>query len=257
MIMNNSSRAALTLLNSVGWLKPGDVSIEEIAMSQGILIKYSSMKGSEGRIMMKGENALVSINDSITQQGKINWIIAHEIGHFSLHRHLAPLYLDSQSTLSEWLTNGIHETEANQFASEFLMPTHLFKSMITGKKLDISLISSLADYFKVSLTAAFLKYRICGDFPLMVIYIENGFVQWKQETKDFPFKWLEKNTKLPAYTVAGDRFYQNIKEERPELVDAMEWFPTDFKLKYDSGFQLWEQCFQVSSVGMITCLWTK
>jgi len=254
--MNNSLRTARSLLNSIGWQQPGDISIEDIAMSQGILIRNCTIKGSEGRILMNGDSAIVSINSAITHPGKRNFVIAHEIGHFCLHKHLAPLYSDTEKTLSEWHTHGIHETEANEFASEFLMPSHLFKKLTDGKKLNIELISSVADYFSVSLTAAFLRYRLLGDFPLMVIYIENGIVQWKQETTDFPFKWLPKGTKLPAYSVAGDRFYQNTKEENPEKVDAIEWFPTDFKLKYDKDRKLWEQCFQVSSIGLISCLWS-
>jgi hypothetical protein len=257
MLGINPIKAANDLRNHLGCWEPGDISLDEMVFALGGVLKESPMEGAEGRILMKGSNAIITINSNITYPGKRNFVIAHEIGHFTLHNGLTPFYADNDKTLSEWHKNGPQEQQANQFASELLMPSELFKSKVAGKKLSLSLIEQTAAYFGVSLTAAFLKYKDLGDFPIMVIYLENGIVKWKQSSSDFPFQWLPINGKVPAYTVAGDYFNNKGLEAKPEKVDAIEWFPSDFKLKNEPDWQLWEQCFPVSANGLISCLWTQ
>ena len=253
----NPVKVAREVQQSLGWSEPGDLSLEDMVFALGGILKESPMQGAEGRILMNGDKAVITINSNITYPGKRNFVIAHEIGHFVLHKGLTPFYSDTDKTLAEWYKNGPQEQQANQFASELLMPSDLFKSKIAGKKLNLSLIEQIAGYFNVSLTAAFLKYKDLGDYPVMVIYIENGIIQWKQASNDFPFQFLPLYSKVPVYTVAGDYFNKKGLEEKPEKVDAIEWFPTDFKLKYDPDYQLWEQCFPVSNNGLLSCLWTS
>jgi len=44
-----------------------------------------------------------------------------------------PFFSDTDKTLSDWYKNGPHELQANEFASEFLMPSPLFKQRVVGK----------------------------------------------------------------------------------------------------------------------------
>jgi len=254
--MSKAVIGAHKLLLDMGWTKPGDISVEEMAFSLDCIIKYNPLTGSEGRILIKGETAIITVNSNINYQPRRNWVTAHEIGHFCLHKNITPLFSDTDKTLSEWFQKGTHETEANQFAAELLMPAPLFKQQIKGKKLDISLIEKIAEYFDVSLTATFLRYREHGEFPIMVIYIENGKVEWKQSSHDFPFGYIEHKSMVPAYTVAGDIYYNDSFEDKPVKVPAIEWFPQDFGIKAKAHWQLWEQCFKVSEDGILSCLWT-
>ncbi|WP_181309026.1 ImmA/IrrE family metallo-endopeptidase [Rufibacter sp. XAAS-G3-1] len=256
MLGINPLKAANDVRQSLGCSDPGDISLEEMVFALGGILKESPMQGAEGCILMSGNNAVITVNSNIASPGKRNFVIAHEIGHFVLHNGLTPLYSDTDKTLAEWHRNGPQEQQANQFASELLMPSDLFKSKVAGKKLSLSLIEQTAAYFGVSLTAAFLKYKDLGSYPVMVIYIEGGVIQWKQASSDFPFQWLLLKEKVPVYTVAGDYFNDKGLEAKPEKVDAIEWFPSDFQLKYDPNCQLWEQCFPVSVDGLISCLWT-
>lgn len=253
--MNNPAQSAISLLNQFGWAEPSDMSMEDIAWASGLIVQYKEMDGSQGRIVMSKDEAIISINKAVTYQPKINYIIAHEIGHAQLHRHLS-LFDDSDKTLSEWYTQGPHEREANIFAAELLMPTELFSKKVKGKKLELSLIESVAAYFGASKTATFLRYRDLGEFPVMIIFIEDGIIKWKSHTDDFPFKWLTIGSKLPAFTVAGDYFYKNVEEKKPAKVDAIEWFPEDFVCQRADKAKLWEQCFPSTPNSIVTCLWT-
>lgn len=252
--MNKPALSAISLLNEFGWSEPSDMSMEDIAWASGLIVQYKAMDGSQGRILMSKNEAIISVNKAITYQPKINYIIAHEIGHAQLHRHLS-LFDDSDKTLSEWYTQGPHEKEANIFAAELLMPTELFSKKVKGKKLELSLIEDIAAYFGASKTAAFLRYRDLGDFPVMIIFIEDGIIRWKSHSDDFPFKWLTIGSKLPAFTVAGDYYYKNVEEKKPAKVDAIEWFPEDFVCQRADKAKLWEQCFPSTSSSIVTCLW--
>lgn len=252
---HNPTQAARDLLKDVGWERPGDLTLEEIAGSLGAIIETDILGGSEGRILMMGNSAIIKINSEIEHAGKRNFVTAHEIGHFVLHKELK-LFVDNNITLSEWHTKGTHEQEANDFAGELLMPTLLFKERIQNKKLSISLIKEIADYFTVSLTAAFIRYSKLGAFPMMLIYTENGTVKWKTASNDFPFPYLQKGSTVPAWSVAGDFYNGKGLEQSPVKVNAFEWFPNDYKLRSNNEWKLWEQCFQVSQNGLMVCLWS-
>jgi len=255
MKTKNPTKAATEFHNLIGWTNPTDFTLEEMSYSLGVIIKELPIKGSEGRILIKGDTGIISLNSSITHPGKKNYIIAHELGHFILHKNITPLFLDTNKTLAEWYKNGVHEQQANEFASELLMPSQLFKDKVAGKKLNTDMIKEIAAYFNVSMTAAFLKYRHLGSFPVMIIFIEDSFIKWKQASNDFPFSFLAIDSKVPAWTVAGDFFDGKGLEANPVKVDAVEWFPQDFQIKYKQNWKLWEQCFKVSENGLISCLW--
>lgn len=253
--MSRGSHKAQEFLNSIGWERPGDLSLRDMVWTVGAFIEEELLDGSEGRIIMNGETAIIKVNSRILYQPKKNFIIAHELGHFLLHRSLTPLFSETERTLAEWHKNGLHEKEANEFAAELLMPSRQFVDKVKGEKLSFPLIQDVADYFETSVTATFLRYKDLGDYPLMIIYSEKGIVKWKFPTRDFPFQYLPIGSKIPPYSVTGDLLYHHQKEDTPELVDAIEWFPEDFEIKYKRDWQLYEQCFEISSDSILTCLW--
>lgn len=253
---NNPAVAAGELLNYLGHPRPNEIDLEEVVWGIGAIFKEAKIDGSDGRILMSGDNAIITVNSSITYPGKRNFVIAHEIGHLLLHKNITKLFSDNDKSLSAWFAKGPHEQQANEFATELLMPAQSFVNVVSGQKLGLQLMRELATFFQVSLTNAFLRYRHLGDFPLMILFIENGLVKWKQLSNDFPFQYLPLNSKVPAWTVAGDYFYKKRYEELPEQIDAIEWFPEDYKIKYQPETKLWEQCFKVSEHGIISCLWT-
>ena len=257
MKLSKSQKCANELLNSIGWKKPGDLSLEEIVWSLGAYLKYSTMNNIEGRILMNKENAIITINSKIKYQPKLNFTIAHEIGHLIMHREISYLFSDTKQTLQQWLASGKHEIEANEFASELLMPSQLFREKIKGKKLDLNLIKGTANYFGASQTATFLKYKDFGDYPISIIYLENSKVKWKQESTDFPLKFVPKGFKAPEQSNCGDFFKGLPIEEEPILIDALDWFPEDFEIDDYLELELYEQCYKVNDNSILCCLWTK
>lgn len=255
MINRHPIIEAAALRSELGWQNVNDFSLEEAANALGIYVKTSSKIKSEGRIVMKGDMGMLTIREGIVLEGKRNFIIAHEIGHFRLHRNLLAVFNDTYKTLADWYRNGPQEQEANLFASALLMPEEMFRQRVVRQKLDLELIKSLSSYFGVSITSAFLRFCSLNIYPLMIVFIDNGIIKWKKYSDSFPFPFLQVENTVPHYTVAGDFYNRSFLEEKPVKVDAIEWFPEDFNCQKEPNTKIWEQCFQVSDKGLVACLW--
>ncbi len=255
--LNKSQKAANELLYSLGWSEPGDLSLREIALASNAYVKESNLEGSDGRILMNTDTAIITIDCKVKYLPRKKFILAHEIGHLILHKGVSKLFSDTSKTLNEWYASGKHETEANQFASELLMPSNLFKSKVKGNGMSLELIKETADYFGASSTATLLKYKDLGDFPISVIYMEKGIIKWKTESTDFPLKFLRCGSKALEGSVACDFFSNGELEDKPVLVDAIDWFPEDFEIENHLDTKLFEHNFRIGTNGLLCCLWTQ
>ncbi len=74
---------------------------------------------------------------------------AHELGHLILHQHGSPIGRDA-------------ETEANQFASAFLMPADVMHRMIGVRPVTLSLVFALKRHLKVSAMALVFRLQRLG-----------------------------------------------------------------------------------------------
>ncbi len=91
----------------------------------------------------------------------------------------------------------------------------------------------------------------------MVVFIERGIIEWKYTSNDFPFPYLPLKNKVPIYSVAGDYFYNKVTfGDEPDKVNVIDWLPEDFQAQKLGSWQIYEQCFHLSSTGIISCLWT-
>jgi hypothetical protein len=137
---------------------------------EGMLIPIDSGAGEWGIIY----------NSAITSRGRINFTLAHELGHYLLHRHLCPEGLRCSSRdMSDWRSeHGQIEGQANTFASFLLMPLDDFRHQICGQKISMELIRHLSDRYEVSITAAILKWLSITDRRAMIVVGTDGFIDW-------------------------------------------------------------------------------
>lgn len=250
---------ARNVLEDCGLLDdPLGLTIEDIALSRGITdIQSIKIDGAQGRIMVDGNEAVISYNCNISHEGKKRFVIAHELGHFELHQDLVDnqIHLDDDKSLSEWYAKGKHELEANQFASEFLMPSHLFEKQVKGKLFNFNLIKEVANYFQTSITSTLIKYRVLGDFPIAIIFCDDAKVKWSSFSEDFYLQYIPKGIDVPVNSVANDFYYGDTLPDSPEPIDVMDWFSQDFKAKKYENLSFYEQCIRVGENGVLSCIW--
>jgi hypothetical protein len=136
--------------------------------------------------LSKGVGWAIFYNSSITSRGRKNFTLAHELGHYLLHRaKMADQMLCSRSDMWKWDSEyGIMEAEANEFASFLLMPLDDFRAQTSSfKKPTVADFEVLKDRYAVSLTAAILKWLEITTARAMIVVSRDGFIDWAWSSK--------------------------------------------------------------------------
>lgn len=129
------------------------VDVYACAVSLGIEVKEAWLGADvSGMLERGGIGYKITINASDAETRK-RFTLAHELGHFMLHRHLIDQGLDDDRAYRSTSVGRYHntaigpkeETEANRFAADVLMPRDLINRHRSGKTAD-----QMADLFGVS-----------------------------------------------------------------------------------------------------------
>ncbi|MEO6728520.1 MAG: ImmA/IrrE family metallo-endopeptidase [Candidatus Dojkabacteria bacterium] len=124
----------------------------------------------------RNENGLIIIGyNNSHHEHKQRFTVAHEFGHFILDHRIIMGELTQRIRLNSKIKE---EVEANAFASELLMPSHLIRKEIIQSKDDIL---RLANKYKVSKEA--MEWRIFDD-PFITGY-RYDFVDRKQKDIEY------------------------------------------------------------------------
>lgn len=133
------------------------VNLEHICNELGIKVKKDKPLGKDGYLVCQNGKKIILVNSLVTNRHRQNFIIAHELGHFLLHRD----QLYSCDHISEAVNQNVNsqsqENEANEFASELLIPQWELVNHLPISAVTFSDIFHIADTFDVSVTHAAMK----------------------------------------------------------------------------------------------------
>lgn len=136
--------------------------------------------------------------------GRANFTIAHEFGHYVLHRELQERFQCSQAaTLG--LAMAKIEREADLFASHLLMPIDDFRAQVGKQQMRLDLMSACAERYGVSLTAAILKWLDFTDQAAILVFAREGMLHWwraSASAKRIGFANLHEGMELPHQSLA-------------------------------------------------------
>lgn len=164
--MGRAEKLAAKLLQERGISKPA-IPVESIARDLDIRLRFEPFEGKEdisGMLFRDNDRTIIGVNTthSTTRQ---RFTIAHEIGHYLLHR--GQLFVDTQVSFRDSRSSSATdkgEIEANAFAAELLMPRELVVKEVQrryAKNSSLSseaLINELSETFEVSPQA--MQYRL-------------------------------------------------------------------------------------------------
>lgn len=242
--MSKGKLAAQRLMNDCGIHDPTEIPLDLIVFGRGATLIEKPLVNSEGRIVFGEDSAIITVNSEILYPGKKRFVIAHELGHFEMHRNVIVVHNDTDATL-EFFKNGHQETEANEFASELLMPEHLFKKECNGKKFSPDLLRQLSDRFKTSITSVAYKYFELGSHPICLFYSHNNKVLYWKRPDNYPH-FINDRTKLtPPEDSVATEFFEKRKIYSKEQSKQPIWKSTWFELKNwenDNNFKFYEYC---------------
>lgn len=138
--------------------------------------------------------------------GRSNFTVAHEFGHYVLHRNLQQIFQCSQDA-----TLGVGkakiEREADLFASYLLMPIDDFRRQVGAKRMTFDLIGRCADRYSVSLTAAILKWLEFTEQAAVVVIAREGMINWWRASTSAKWRGLRnirEGMELPLRSLAFD-----------------------------------------------------
>lgn len=181
---------------------------------------------------------------------KGSFTLAHELGHYFIPYHRLGLMrglLKPHGSLSYYSNQyAWHiEREADAFASTLLMPTKSIIDFVKGEPFCFELIEDIAEEYKVSKSAAALRYVDIGDTPIMVVFAVDGRISWASKSEAFPFRRMRygssKNDRVPENTVMGTYFYDKDDSDcrSEQIVFAGDCFETRYKEDNKREFIEW------------------
>jgi hypothetical protein len=124
-------------------------------------------------------------NNALASPGRINFTLAHEFGHYLLHRanHPNGIYCSEQDVVRWDSAYAQIEHQANRFAANLLMPLDDFRRQIdAGAKVDLDLISYCADRYRVSLIAAILRWLTYTSRRAVLVVSRDDFILWSRSS---------------------------------------------------------------------------
>ena len=124
-------------------------------------------------------------NRAVRSRGRINFTLAHEFGHYLLHRQDHPDGIEcSQEDMLRWDSDyGRIEQQANTFAATLLMPLDDFRRQIEPQvRPSLDEIGECAERYGVSLTAAALRWLEYTGRRSVLVVSRDGFVLWSRSS---------------------------------------------------------------------------
>lgn len=196
------------------------VDVEQLALSVGKELKWpdpifkvaaADIPTFEGGLFHMGDQGWALLyNRSLTSTGRIRFTQAHELGHYLVHRLAQEQFECSQADMVHWGPEQRSiEAEADEFASNLLMPMKQFRACTSSSIIDFEILSDASTKFGVSLTAAALRWIRSTEQSAVLVLSRDGFMDWaissdKARSNGAFFKTKGRVVGLPAGSLAAD-----------------------------------------------------
>lgn len=143
------------------------------------------LEGFEGALIdarERGKGWGIAYSDCIQSSGRRRFTVAHEFGHWLMHRHAAPQsgFQCRQEDMFGSRGELPQEVEANQFAAGVLMPLDDFRRQIPPRKVvSLTDLGQLAEHrYDVSLTACVLRWLEYTECEALLVVVRDDFILW-------------------------------------------------------------------------------
>lgn len=126
-------------------------------------------------------------NNAIRSRGRINFTLAHEFGHYLLHRLTYPDGMRcGQQDIVRWDSEyGQVEHVANVFAANLLMPFDDYRRQIDARSsVDLDRLVYCANRYEVSLIAATLRWLEYTQRRAVLVVSRDDYVLWARSSKN-------------------------------------------------------------------------
>ena len=199
----------------------GALRLEEVTKPLGLSLKEVDSDGFDGALVRRssGVGGRILVKRSIREQTRKRFTVAHEIGHYLLHKDSDSMSCGVKD-IANWTNVEVNpEHEADEFASELLLPSAEVKSLIGTQWPSLQLVSDIAREFDASLMAAIRKYCDVATQSCAGVWIEGSRIRWFSPSRNFPH-WIKVGEEVDAGLL-------DCKTPLEEMVEvrASDWIP--------------------------------
>lgn len=216
-----AENAATQLIDKYGIEAPEHIRLSDIAFHEGVLVVNEPVARATASLVRIGNTATIRVSPSDIPERQ-RFSIAHELGHFKLNHLAGELKkVCTKKDMMSWYKSSI-ETEANFFASELLLPKKLVEKMCDVSDVNFKPVQEIKNKFRVSLTAAAIRFVRLNPEKCAVVYSESGKIKWSYRSQDW-WPYIQKDQPLDKRTLAYDFFRGEELYNEPIDVEADAW----------------------------------
>jgi len=188
-------------------------------------------------------------------QTRVNFTIAHELGHYFIPEHNRYIRQASRAGSTQPFANSPRrEGEADVFAAALLVPTFELDKRIgrnKGSKLPLNEILKLAKNCDVSAEACVFRFTQYWPKPMVAIVSCRGeILYWFTSNGASPLRYaLSKGQSVPDKSKAAHLFRETSDRIRYDDMDGKVWFPG--KNNASAPSQVWEETVKLGDQGRV------
>ena len=189
-------------------IRAGELAMEwsrQVAPSEPVgVVEPSDLDGFEGGLfwLKKRSEWALLYKPHADCPGRTNFTIAHEFGHYVLHRKRRDQF---NCTQDDTLGQGAPlEREADEFASYLLMPINDYRQQIGSHDVTLDVLGACAQRYAVSLTAATLKWLSFTPQAAILVAAREGMVSWWRTSapaRKLAFSHFRSGMELPSDSI--------------------------------------------------------
>ena len=246
----NYYRSPQQLLDDLGIGQPTEIDVEVIAFKCGAIVRYEPLTGCEARIVGTNDKARIVVN-SYSSRPRQRFSVGHELGHWMRDRGKVAFSCDDLKLTTQW-TERNPEALANEYASDLLLPSGMFKPRARNRPIFFETVRDLAEEFRTSLTATAIRLVTRGPFPAMLVCYSSTGREWFVRGPDIPGMIWPRD--MPGKdTIAHDLLHGIPAGSGPIDTYADQWITRSGSERYS----LREDSVCVSGDSILSLLWWK
>jgi IrrE N-terminal-like domain len=172
------------------WIQsPAEIDLQLICWSYKLLVVEGPIQAADAWLIDAGDHGIARVRENLLFEGQKRFAIAHELGHWRMHRGVSLTHFDTPEQLTDYKRSPV-EVEANAFASALLMPESLFMQPSLESP-GFSVLNDLAREFCVGPTAAARRFIRLTEQDCMLVAHKDGLAAWfaKSQTCSIPEVW--------------------------------------------------------------------
>ena len=142
------------------------IRVDEIAKAHGLkIVPYLLEDDISGMLVIENGVGIITFNQAEARVRR-RFTIAHEFGHYLLHKDVSKLFVDKMFRASKnhsaYTAESVkYEQEANTFAAALLMPEKILREEVEKRNIDLADESGLKELAKIfDVSASAMYYRL-------------------------------------------------------------------------------------------------